>query len=78
MNDSDQLLTVREVSIYLRVARSTVYRLAQDGRLPGRKVGGTWRFSRRSLDDWLLNQSTDLGTPHPETSLAAPLLPPAA
>lgn len=57
MIESDQVLTVREVSHYLKLGRSTVYRLAQGGRLPGRKVGGTWRFSRRNLDEWLAQQS---------------------
>lgn len=49
----DDLLTVAEVCIYLRKSRSTVYRLTRAGTLPARKVGGTWRYSRRSLDEWL-------------------------
>ncbi|MCA9937257.1 MAG: helix-turn-helix domain-containing protein [Anaerolineales bacterium] len=55
MNDNDyddNVMTVKEVSSYLKLAESTVYRLAQDGRLPGRKFGGTWRFSRKALDKW--------------------------
>ncbi len=50
---SDDLLTVSEVCTYLRKSRSTVYRLTRAGFLPARKVGGTWRYSRRSLDEWL-------------------------
>lgn len=46
-------MTVKEVSEYLRLAESTVYKLASEGKLPGRKVGGTWRFSRKGLEDWL-------------------------
>jgi excisionase family DNA binding protein len=49
----DDLLTVREVATYLRKSPSTVYRLTREGRLPAKKVGGTWRFSRKSLDEWL-------------------------
>jgi excisionase family DNA binding protein len=52
-----QVLTVREVSDYLRLAESTVYKLAQEGALPGRKVGGTWRFSRKKLKKWLEESS---------------------
>lgn len=50
---ADDLLTVQEVSIYLRKSRSTIYRLTREGLLPAKKVGGTWRYSRRSLDEWL-------------------------
>ena len=47
-------MTVREVSEYLQMAESTVYRLAQDGKLPGRKIGGVWRFpSREALGAWV-------------------------
>jgi excisionase family DNA binding protein len=34
---------------------STVYRLAQQRQLPGRKVGRQWRFSRPLLDAWLMS-----------------------
>lgn len=54
MNDTeDAVITVQEVSKYLRLAESTVYKLAQEGKLPGRKIGGRWRFSRESLQRWL-------------------------
>lgn len=46
-------MTVKEVSEYLRIAESTVYRLVQEGELPGRKVGGMWRFSRKGIEEWL-------------------------
>ncbi len=52
-NQADAVMTVPEVSEYLKLGESTVYRLAKDGKLPARKVGGVWRFSRRSLNDWL-------------------------
>jgi len=73
--EPDQLLTVREVSHYLRLARSTVYRLAQNGRLPGRKVGGTWRFPRRGLDEWLAQQAPPAArrpAAHPADAASAP------
>lgn len=54
MVDSEQqVMTVREVSEYLRIAESTVYKLVQEGEIPGKKIGGIWRFSRKLLDDWL-------------------------
>ena len=51
--ETSQIMTIREVSEYLRLGESTVYRLANDGKLPGRKIGGGWRFSRQELDRWV-------------------------
>jgi excisionase family DNA binding protein len=53
METGNDLLTVEEVSAYLRKSPSTVYRLTRQGRLPGRKVGGTWRFSRKGIEEWM-------------------------
>jgi excisionase family DNA binding protein len=53
MTEEDAVMTVKEVSVYLRLAESTVYKLAQEGQLPGRKVGGAWRFSRKGIEGWL-------------------------
>ena len=49
----DEVMTVKEVADYLKIAESTVYRLVKNGSLPGRKLGGNWRFSRKGLDAWL-------------------------
>lgn len=46
-------MTVREVSEYLRVHPTTVYRLVKTGRLPGFKVGDRWRFQQAEIDSWL-------------------------
>ncbi len=53
VSEPDAVLTVTEVSEYLKLAESTVYRLAKEHKLPCRKVGGAWRFSRKAIDDWL-------------------------
>ena len=47
------VMTIQEVSAYLRLGQSTIYKLVKDGELPGRKIGGQWRFSRRKLEEWL-------------------------
>lgn len=51
--NSDLVMTVPEVAAYLKLAPSTIYRLAQAKKLPGRKVGGAWRFSRQGIEEWL-------------------------
>jgi excisionase family DNA binding protein len=51
----DAVMTVKEVSEYLKLAESTIYKLAQEGKIPGRKIGGAWRFSSKALEAWLLS-----------------------
>ncbi|CAB4122463.1 excise, DNA binding domain, excisionase family [uncultured Caudovirales phage] len=46
-------LTVRDVAGYLSVDEKTIYRLAQQGKLPGFKVAGTWRFQLKDIQDWI-------------------------
>ena len=49
----DQILTLKEVAAYLKLAEKTAYRLASEGKLPGFKVGGSWRFKRDDLEVWI-------------------------
>ena len=48
-----EILTPREAAEYLSVHVRTIYRLAKNGDIPGRKVGGSWRFKKDALDEWL-------------------------
>lgn len=49
-------LTVQEVAKRFGINATTVYRLAQRGRLPGFKVGNQWRFSERRLEEWVADR----------------------
>jgi excisionase family DNA binding protein len=53
-----RVLTVRELSDYLRVHPSTIYRLLKNGQLPGFKVGSDWRFDVETIDRWRASQSS--------------------
>ena len=46
---SAMLLTFKEAMGFLRVSRSTIYRLMWSGQLRGHKVGSTWRFYEEDL-----------------------------
>jgi excisionase family DNA binding protein len=54
-----EILTLDEVATFLKVGKKTAYRLAQQGRLPGFKLGGSWRFRRAELDTWIAMQIAD-------------------
>jgi excisionase family DNA binding protein len=56
MVTSLKVLTVSELSEYLRVHRSTIYRLLKKGLLPGFKIGSDWRFNIEAIDKWRLEQ----------------------
>ncbi len=51
-----EFLTAEEVAEYLRLPLSTVYKLVQDKRLPGFKVGKHWRFRKETFEQWIKNQ----------------------
>jgi excisionase family DNA binding protein len=51
-----EIMTPREAAEYLSVHVHTIYRLAKNGEIPGRKVGGGWRFKKDVLDALLLGR----------------------
>ena len=50
---TDQILTLKEVAAYLKLAEKTAYKLAAEGKLPGFKVGGSWRFKAEDIERWI-------------------------
>ena len=56
--DPGAVLTIDELAEYLKVSKSTLYKLAQEGRIPSQKVGKHWRFRKDAIDRWL--ESADL------------------
>ena len=59
----DEVMTIAEVAKYLRMNDRTVYRLAQDGKIPAAKIAGQWRFRKDVLGDWLAGQMRRFATP---------------
>ena len=54
-----EILTIKEVSDYLKVTERTIYRLAAAKKIPAFKVGGSWRFSLVDIDRWIKQQSIE-------------------
>ena len=46
-------MTISELAVYLKISKSTAYKLAQERKLPGQKVGRHWRFHKAVIDRWL-------------------------
>jgi len=47
------ILTIEELSVYLKIPRSTLYKLVREGKIPSQKVGRHWRFRKKAIDRWL-------------------------
>lgn len=53
-----EIMTPHEAAEYLNLHVRTIYRLAKNGKLPGHKVGRSWRFRKDALDKWLSVRET--------------------
>jgi len=53
IDQSDQIFTIEELSEYLKIPKATLYKLAQEGKIPCQKVGRHWRFRKEAIDRWL-------------------------
>ena len=47
------LMTIDELAKYLRMKKVTIYKHAQEGKVPGFKVGSKWRFKKTTIDKWI-------------------------
>lgn len=55
--DGGEILTLRQVAEFLKVTDRTIYRLAAAKKIPAFKVGGTWRFSKAEITEWIQQQT---------------------
>ncbi len=47
------ILEAEEACRYLKMSKVTLYRHARNGVIPAFKVGGSWKFNKNSLDEWI-------------------------
>ena len=52
-DQSDDVLTIDDLAIYLKIAKSSLCKLVQEGKVPGQKIGKHWRFRKASIERWL-------------------------
>ena len=50
---SDSVMTIEELAKYLKLSKSTIYKLCAEGKIPGQKIGRHWRFHRDVINRWL-------------------------
>ena len=49
----NEIFDIDGLSRYLDISKSTLYKLAQDGKVPGQKIGKHWRFRKETINKWL-------------------------
>ena len=54
--DPLDVLTLEELAEYLKVSPAAAHRVIKEQRLPGRNIGGEWRFLRDAVANWLRGQ----------------------
>jgi len=50
------ILTTKELASYLKLTEVTIYKYANEGKIPGFKIGSRWRFDKEQIDDLLRNE----------------------
>jgi excisionase family DNA binding protein len=50
---NDEIVTLEELAKYLKLQPQTVYKWAQEGQIPGAKLGKEWRFRKSIIDEWV-------------------------
>ena len=52
----DEILKAEEVCEYLKIPRSSLYKLARDKEIPAFRVGKHWRFKKNKIEEWVERQ----------------------
>ncbi len=52
----EAIFTVQELATYLKMKPITIYKHVSRGKLPGFKVGASWRFKKSTIDKWITDQ----------------------
>jgi len=55
------VLTIEELATYLKIPKSTLYKIVREGNIPSQKIGRHWRFRKGAIDRWL--EKTRTNTP---------------
>jgi len=48
-----EVLTIEDLAAYLKIPKSTLYKLVREGKIPSQKIGRHWRFRKEAIDRWL-------------------------
>ena len=52
------VMTIEDLSDYLKISKSTLYKLVREGKVPSQKIGRHWRFHKDAIERWLKNDDS--------------------
>ena len=58
-DQASAVLTIDELSVYLKIPKSSLYKLVRGGKVPCQKIGRHWRFRKEAIDRWLDESGPD-------------------
>ena len=53
-----KILTARELADYLQLTEVTICKYANEGKIPGNKIGSRWRFEKEKIDAFLKTEQS--------------------
>ena len=53
MEGFGEIMTLEETAKYLKIGKSTLYRMVREGKIPAVKIANQWRFRKEDIDRWL-------------------------
>jgi excisionase family DNA binding protein len=56
VDNMGQMLTTQELAEYLKLTKVTIYKYANEGKIPGSKIGSRWRFDKDKIDELLVDK----------------------
>ncbi len=59
-----KILTTKELAAYLKLTEVTIYKYANEGKIPGFKIGSRWRFDKDKIDDLLRSDQVEMVQEH--------------
>jgi excisionase family DNA binding protein len=60
-DQTHDVLTIEQAADYLQISQSTLYKEAQKGKIPCKKIGKRWRFHRAALAKWMGEMPSESG-----------------
>jgi len=54
-----EILTIEEAAAYLQIGKRSLYRMANAGTIPAKKVLNKWRFDRETLKSWIRREGEE-------------------
>jgi excisionase family DNA binding protein len=52
----EELITLKELSKYLKISRPTLYKMVENGKIPALKIANQWRFKKDDITNWVEKQ----------------------